>query len=337
MSDLIKWNVHGPVRDLRSESAEWDLSLEQWRAVRHFSLVRFHPDGRISESESHNPDGSVSLSGYVYDPAGRLQEARFAPIGGPTSKSIYFYDGSGRRVRIVTVDPDGTERETEACRYGPDGKRTRVYFVPKREPIAGFVFAINGAERSYDADEVLFRDEDHRLLSRLVFTMDSTGRLISEEMRLGEETLFPDIEKELEKLPEATRAGTAAMIANLFGPEKVMSSTTYTYDARGRCLERRTRIGELGDHRTTFRYDEHDDPIEETTEHTSRDMRIDETGNVSSTIENSHTQHLRFDYRYDAQGNWTERVVWSRMQPNPNFERSNIVRREITYYAAQPR
>jgi YD repeat-containing protein len=334
MSDWAKRNVHGYVYALRTESAEWDLSLEQWRAVQHLSLVRFHPDGSINESESRNPDGSVSRSDYTYDPAGRLQEVRFEAIGGPTSKSIYFYDATGQLVRIVSVDADGSERETETRSYGQGGKRTKVYFVRKREPNVGLGFAINGAEQSYDADEVLFRDEDHRLLGRLVFTMDSTGRLIREEMRIGEETLFPDIGKALEKLPDATRAGTAAMIANLFGPEKVMSSTTYTYDARGRCLERRTRIGELGDHRTTFRYDEHDDPIEETTEDTSRDMRIDKTGKLSSTIENSHTQHLRFDYRYDAQRNWTERVVWRRLEPNPNFERSHIVRRKITYYAA---
>jgi hypothetical protein len=85
MSDLATWNVHGPVHTLRTEHAEWDLSLERWQAARYFTLVRFHPDGRISESESHNPDGSISRSSYAYDAVGRMQEARFGmnsdPIG----------------------------------------------------------------------------------------------------------------------------------------------------------------------------------------------------------------------------------------------------------------
>ena len=42
---------------------------------------------------------------------------------------------------------------------------------------------------------------------------------------------------------------------------------------------------------------------------------------------------LRSEYQYDAQRNWTERAVWSRLAPNPDFQRSNVTRREITYYA----
>jgi hypothetical protein len=45
-------------------------------------------------------------------------------------------------------------------------------------------------------------------------------------------------------------------------------------------------------------------------------------------------QHTRFEYRYDTQGNWTERIVSGRAEQNPDFQRSNIERRTITYYAA---
>ena len=45
MSDLENWKVHGPVHTLRTEFAEWDLSLEQWKAAQHSNLARFHPDG----------------------------------------------------------------------------------------------------------------------------------------------------------------------------------------------------------------------------------------------------------------------------------------------------
>jgi hypothetical protein len=46
----------------------------------------------------------------------------------------------------------------------------------------------------------------------------------------------------------------------------------------------------------------------------------------------SYVQRVRFEYRYDAYGNRTERVVWQRTEPNTEERRSNIERRTITYY-----
>ena len=157
----------------------------------------------------------------------------------------------------------------------------------------------------------MFHDADQRLLRRVVFTRDGAGRLTKEELHLGEESPFPEI---------------------LFGPNSVLSTTTYAYDAKGRILERRTRMGQIGEHRTTFRYDDRDNPTEETNEDISREMQIDDAGVLHTEKEKSSTQNVRLDYTYDARGNWQERIVWCRLEPNPNFERSNITRREITYY-----
>lgn len=349
MSDLASWKVHGPVHTLRTEFAEWDLSLEQWQAARNSNLVRFHPDGRISESEGYNPDGSIARSSYVYDASGRLQETRFWMNDDAISKGIYFYDERGRITRIAGVDQGGKEHESEAYSYSPDGKKMKVYFVPKQYSDGAFGYGIEGTTHSYGApgattittryddrgqpEEVLFYDDGQRLLRRVIFTRDTTGRLMREEMHFGEQLPFPGMEKELENAPPKDRERAMAMLANLFGSKKVMSSTTYEYDGQGRLLGRRMRMGELADHRTTFRYDDHDNPIEETSEDTSREMQMDEEGNLHPTKETSNIQNVRFEYRYDAQGNWTERVVWSRWETNPNFERSNVERREITYYA----
>jgi len=38
-------------------------------AARSFSVVAFHPDGRIDEAEHHNADGSISRSTFLYDDA----------------------------------------------------------------------------------------------------------------------------------------------------------------------------------------------------------------------------------------------------------------------------
>jgi hypothetical protein len=326
MTALAHSNVHGAVHSLSIEFAEWDLTLEQWRAAQHFTIVRFRPDGAIGESEHRNPDGTISHSSYSYDAAGRMQEARFGMNDGRINRSLYFYDERGRLERVVAVDHDGTEREVETCSYGQDGKRTKAYVVPAQLAKA-FMYAIESTGQSYGApgartittlyddggrpNEVFFHDADQRLLRRVVLARDGMGRLTTEELRLGEESPFPDV---------------------VFGPNSVLSSTSYAYDARNRVLYRGTRMGELGEHRTTFRYDDRDNPIEEIHEDISREMQIDEAGVLHTSTEKSSTQHARFDYTYDAQGNWLERVVWSRLESNPNFERSNITRREITYY-----
>jgi hypothetical protein len=325
MSDLAKWNVHGPVQTLRTESAEWDRSRQQWQEARQFTLVRFHPDGRIGESERHNSNGSISRSSYSYDAAGRMQEARFGMNSEPISKRLHFYDEQGRPSRVVSVDRDGTERASEVYSYGQDGKTTKVYFMPKREPETGSVGIDVTSFSGGGVDEVLLYDADHRLLTHLVFTRDSTGRLMKEEVRLSEQAPFPNLEKELENAPPGIRE---AMLAAF------LSTTTYAYDGQGRLVERRMRMGQLGGHSTMYRYDDHDNSIEETTEDTSREMRMDKDGNFHSTKENSNVQTFRFDYTYDARGNWTEKVVWSGLESNPNFERSNVERRAITYYAS---
>lgn len=349
MSDLANWKVHGHVHTLRTEFAEWDLSLEQWQAARNSNLVRFHPDGRISESEAYNPDQSIARSSFVYDAAGRIQETLFEMNGVATSKRIYYYDEHGQLARVSSVDQAGKERESEAYTYSQEGRKTKVYFVPKQEPNIQFGFGIEGTTHSYGApgattiktryddrgqpEQVLFYDDSQRVLRRVIFTRDRTGRLMKEEMHFDKQIPFPGVEKELENASPEDRERAVAMLGKLFGPNKVMSSTTYAYDAEGRVVERRTRTGQLSDRRTTFRYDDYDNPIEETSEDISREMQIDEQGNLVPKKENTNLQNVRFEYRYDAQGNWTERVVWSRWEANPNFERSNVERREITYYA----
>jgi YD repeat-containing protein len=153
-------------------------------------------------------------------------------------------------------------------------------------------------------------------------------------MQLVEEIPFPDLEKRLQNVSPEEREAAVAAFANLFGPQKIMSSVTYSYDAKWRVLERRMRMGDLSDDRTTSRYDDHDNPIEKTIVDTHREMHADEEGKLQTTKEDSNAQTVRFEYVYDPQGNWTEQVVSGRWEPNPNFQRSNVSRRDITYYPA---
>jgi hypothetical protein len=58
-------------------------------------------------------------------------------------------------------------------------------------------------------------------------------------------------------------------------------------------------------------------------------------GVVKTEERKSHVQNVRFVYRYDTHGNWTERIVSQRMEPNADERSSNIERRAITYRPAE--
>lgn len=163
--------------------------------------------------------------------------------------------------------------------------------------------------------KVVFQDANGDLVTQVVFVRDDAGRLLSEDVHLGAESAFPEL---LEKAPPEERERMAALIQKAWGDW----STTYAYDAQGRMAERLRRTGTLSEEGTTYRYEDRDDPVEETTEHRSRDAGLDENGAVQYTPDKVSVTHGRFEYVHDAQGNWTERVVSG----------SNIERRAITYH-----
>ena len=93
------------------------------------------------------------------------------------------------------------------------------------------------------------------------------------------------------------------------------------------------RMGKLGEHRSTYLYQDRDDPIEEINEDRHREANINDSGGVDYTPDRVNRQHNRMEYLYDALGNWTERTVSYRLEPNAHFQLSNIERRAITYHA----
>jgi YD repeat-containing protein len=111
MSVFQQWKLRGPVRTLRTEFAEWDITNEQWQAPRRFCLVQLRPDGRVVEQEDHNPNGSFSRSRYTYDDAGHLLETTFQLDEGPIYRRLNRYDELGRLVRTLSTDSEGLERD----------------------------------------------------------------------------------------------------------------------------------------------------------------------------------------------------------------------------------
>ena len=61
-------------------------------------------------------------------------------------------------------------------------------------------------------------------------------------------------------------------------------------------------------------------------------MQSDESGNSHLANETSQTNRSHHDYQYDAYDNWTERIASSGSDNASPLQRSNVERREISYY-----
>jgi hypothetical protein len=113
----------------------------------------------------------------------------------------------------------------------------------------------------------------------------------------------------------------------------IFSETNYVYDAQGRLIEKTNSMFNLGLDRTTYRYEDGDDPIEETIERSHRGANLAEDGTLQYTPDKVVVQQNRFAYRYDDHKNWVERTVLIRNEGNADFQPSNITRRAITYHS----
>lgn len=348
MTDLAGWKVRGPVWTLRAEFAEWDPADATWQAPRRVSAVVLRPDGQISDSETQNPDGSVARSARLYDAGGRLIETQMWMDDGPRSRVLHSYAPQGRLTETVQVEWDGTQRQIDTCRYDAAGRKTKITSLLFRHPDIRIpiAYGVEGSELAYGAPgattltvmyddrdlpaEACFHDENGEIIRRIVFSRDSDGHVLREVVYFGGAVPFPELLTHGENVPLEERAKMAALLKAAF-TEQVFSSVAYAYDAKGRVVERTMLMGALSEERTTFQYDDFDNPIAETSESRSSEMRMDD--DVARTkVEETPVQHSRFDYRYDAHGNWIERVVSSRAGSQAEFRRWNVERRTITYY-----
>jgi hypothetical protein len=177
--------------------------------------------------------------------------------------------------------------------------------------------------------EVSFYDANNALVSRVEFSRDQDGRVLSERMEFAGpgRLLGPAFDA---NMPADGRASMMELLKTVFD-DQAFSVATHAYDEKGRRIETIRRMGKLSEERVTVCYDDFDNPVEEVRSDVSREMRMDD-GLVKTEEKPSHVQYVRFEFRYDAHGNWTERVVWQRMEPNADERPSNIERRAINFY-----
>ena len=177
-----------------------------------------------------------------------------------------------------------------------------------------------------------FHDSTGGLARHIVFSRDHEGRLLNEVVHFGGNSPFPEIQRDADIVPLDKDPSMAAALAMAF-EDRIFCNVAYTYDKKGRLLERTMFFGILSEERTTFEYDDSDYPTAETLRTRNRRVDVDDDGVVRTTEEEPDVQqHSRYDYQYDSHGNWTERVGSYRRGSPPAFQRSNIERRTLTYY-----
>jgi hypothetical protein len=327
MENRNRQNLKGLVSTLHSEIAEWDAEAKSWRPPRFSTMTHFLPDGQISEVEYHNPDGSVSRVGNYYDDAGKLKESRSRCNNDAETSSLYHYD-SGRVIRVVSIDENGLQKDSQIFSYDDAGRKTAQYFL-SIDAGAGAMSFSPGLGDSDQTTETVWYDRNHRFLQRVTYTRDANGKLLKEEMHLDDDAFA------FGKIASASteeREQLMAQLTKLLGADRVMATTSYRYDEGGRQVERRIQMANLGDTRTTYTCDDRGNAVDEVTVSGRREIQVDETGNEHFANESSETSRAHYDYRYDAHGNWIERITSFVAQSSSALQRSNIERRQISYY-----
>jgi hypothetical protein len=282
----------------------------------------------------------------VYDAEGRVVEEQWWKDAGPVSTTVHTYDRDGRPTGKVAVAPDGTRREAETSSYDSLGIKTKKTFFAPMET-ANVCYGVEGSQQAHGAPgasisttrydeqgrptQAIFQDANLAIVRRVAFTRDKAGRVLTESVEFGDAAPFPDALMGGGSVPSEYRAKMATLLAEVFA-NQTFSTTSYGYDSKGHVVERIIRMGNLSEDRTTFRYNDRDDPIEESEEHRSRGANLDDQGVMQATDERSHTSQTRYEYQYDEHGNWIERIVWSRHDSQSDFRRSNLIRRAIAYY-----
>lgn len=266
-----------------------------------------------------------------YDSKERLTEIRSGTVEGCIWTVRYCYDDRDRVVSIDQSDEHGV-RTIETDSYEHTGRRTSVYFLLPSVPPKGIIFCVEGDQYAYGApgartlttkyderghaEEVLFHNANHMLVRRVTYIRDSEGRLLVEEAMRG-----------------ATPPLDCSDAPGALSPEESMK-ISHAYDAKGHLLERLMQIGQLEEVRTLYRYDDCDNPIEETAERHDREPALDETGGLHPGGENVSWCETRYAHVYDAQQNWIERVTSYCFDRAATFTPNHIERRSIEYYKA---
>jgi len=342
MSDRDRRGLRGHVKSCVEDRTFGMRTAEGKRYPESHSehTTEFDIEGRISTISYGNSDGSGWVTGFNYDASGRLLKTTSGVESGAMKETTYFYDSSGRLQDIrdetrpnnpitFTYDEHGRKTKTEVSRpedYQPNTAIAGSPFeVADRAPnLPGGGSATTFYDEHDRATEVEVRDGQGKLVSRALRRYDAAG-LVVEELQVldSPETLIPsDLRAKMieesgvsaDELMQELRAQLTNLMSGESGPHSVF----YRYDAEGRVIQTNRRVFN------------HQDEIDST---------YNELGDIASEVTRSTLpegspsfSEVRYSYRYDHHGNWTEQELSYRNSPDGEFQFSTIVKHTLTYH-----
>jgi hypothetical protein len=234
---------------------------------------------------------------------------------------------------VQTFDPKTIERTRNAAFAGSAWEAAN----------SGFGVATGGQviviyDKNDNGIELRVLAPDGQLVTQIVRKYDADSRLL-EEKPLKQNIAFLMLDR---MSPQQQAGFTPERIEalNNWMEGKKPAQTTYKYDAKGRLVET-LECNMMFERTKTIRYNDYGDKIGERT--TFKDNAVipigvpqsfDEAGNLIPTAAPERPERsylppdsdVRYSYRYDSHGNWTERIT------NDPDGSSGTTRRELTYY-----
>jgi YD repeat-containing protein len=348
MSDREKAGLRGPVQQCTEERTT--SAFENFPGTSYVSINKYSPEGKLLQTSIGNSVESAQESSitYTYDSAGRLLKKTTTNAESSVSESNYQYDQKGRIISIAG-DPLGTS----TFEYDDNGRKTRILSSDRKSAPALGSTAISFSALEQDdlylpipaggQAKTLFNeqgqsvesqilDANGNLVNRLIRTYDENGRLT--ESRYTIENFLSSLPAEAQQQLMAEPGAAEEMetqLTKLLGEQRNFTRTTYTYDVDGRLIEQHHYIGHSMEQTSKIVYNDHSDKLEER-QFTAGDPnppRDPQSGEASQGAPFPPQQsQVRYSYKYDAFGNWTEQAISSSTSPND----ATVTRRALIYY-----
>jgi YD repeat-containing protein len=350
MTDREKAGLRGPVQQCTEERT--NPAFENFPATSYVSINKYSRDGRILQVTTSNsiaPSQTFSTT-FAYDPTGRLLKQTITNPGLPAVESKYNYDDTQRLTSIT-----GNAAQTSTFEYDDQGHKIRIQSLAVKPDSAVLVstavsFSVPETDDPYvpipagGHAKTLFNESDQpvewkisdangNLTNRLIRTYDANGRLA--EVRYTIENILPTLPAESQQQLMAEPGAAEELmqqLTKLLGEQRDFIRATYTYDADGRLIEKHEHMGPSMEMITKTVYNDHSDKLEEHTitigePNPPKDGEYREVS--SSAPPSSQQTEVRYSYKYDTFGNWTEQAISSPTSPN---NVTSVTRRTIVYY-----
>jgi YD repeat-containing protein len=336
MDDRSKAGLRGPVSVCRLDESMFISDCTGNRCdtepkeQTHWTITRYHLDGRIAQCHRNRRDGSEWTTTYTYDATGKLREIETREATGSVSKTTLHYDQGGRLHRVTGREGGGAENILQTFTYDEQHKTKTQYFhsMPGRAGSVALCYSVEGADAAYSARgatsmttvyddqgrsmETLFHDSQQRVLSRVTLRYDDDGHVVEESQTTEMEEILPP------EMHPRLNAAQLQSVKAIFGLEAgaQRSKQLHRYDTEGHRVETVLHVGTFGVEWKIMDYNQQGDLSEEKSVHDSKPPSIDDQGRVVEpsrpSAPKTPNSEARFSYQYDEHGNWTERVVSTR-------------------------